>query len=194
MQQPFLIGQKLYLRPLEESDTCGEYLKWLNDAEVTRFMETGKFPSTPETIRLFMERFRGSATDIILAIVDQKTDQHIGNVTLNHINWIHRTAETGLMIGRKDFWGKGYAFEAWSVVLEYAFQRLGLRKIIAGAIIDNVASIAVLKKLGFKIEGTFRQEFLVEGEYRDGVRFGLLREEFYRYAASKLSDSASGSD
>ena len=55
---------------------------------------------------------------------------------------------------------------------------LGLRKIIAGAIIDNAACIAVLKKLGFRIEGTFRQEFLVEGEYRDGLRLGLLKEEF----------------
>lgn len=180
MRRPFLIGQKLYLRLLEESDINEDYINWLNDAEVTQYTETGKYPSTPESIRVFIERFQGGTSDIIFAIVDKETDQHIGNVTLNRINWIHRTADTGLIIGRKDFWGKGYAFEAWSLVTEYAFQRLGLRKITAGAIIDNVTSIAVLKKLGFKIEGTYRQEFFVNGEYRDALRFGLLKKEFYK--------------
>jgi methionyl-tRNA synthetase len=45
---------------------------------------------------------------------------------------VHRTGDTGLFIGRKEFWGKGLAFEAWYLVIEYAFNRLGLRKIIAG--------------------------------------------------------------
>ena len=85
------------------------------------------------------------------------------------------------MIGRKECWGKGYAFEAWNLLMEYAFERLGLRKIIAGAVADNVASIVTLEKLGFEIEGRFRKEYFVEGEYRDGIRLGLLREEFYKY-------------
>lgn len=189
MRRPFLVGQRLYLRLLEESDIGEEYVGWLNDYEVTRYLETGKFPSTPEAIRKYLERFQDSTTNFIFAIVDRETDQHIGNVTLNRINWIHRTADTGLMIGRKEFRGRGYAFEAWSLVLEYAFQRLGLRKIIAGAIADNAASIAVLKKLGFRVEGRLRQEFLVDGEYRDGVRLGLLREEFHKYVQSPDSDS-----
>ena len=184
MRRPFLVGKKIYLRLLEESDIGEEYVGWLNDYEVTRYLETGKFPSTPEAIRKYLERFQDSTTDLIFAIVDRDADQHIGNVTLNRINWINRTADTGLIIGPEEFRGKGYAFEAWSLVLEYAFQRLGLRKIIAGAVVDNAASITILKKLGFKIEGTFRQEFLLDGEYKDGVRLGLLREEFHEYGRS----------
>jgi RimJ/RimL family protein N-acetyltransferase len=184
MRRPFLVGKKVYLRLLEESDIGDEYVEWLNDYEVTRYLETGQFPSSPEVIRTYLERFQDSTTDLIFAIVDTETDQHIGNVTLNRINWINRTADTGLIIGPKESRGKGYAFEAWSLILEYAFQRLGLRKIIAGAVVDNAASITILKKLGFKIEGTFRQEFLVDGEYKDGVRLGLLREEFYKYGQS----------
>ena len=178
MRRPFLVGQRVYLRLLEDADVGEEYVGWLNDREVTRYLEVGKFPSIPETVGQYVERFRGSTTDLAFAIVDRQTDQHIGNVTLNNINLIHRIADTGLMIGRKDFWGKGYAFEAWGLILGYAFQRLGLRKIVAGAIVDNVASIAVLKKLGFKTEGVLCREFLVDGEYVDCVRLGLFREEF----------------
>ena len=132
------------------------------------------------------ERFQNSTTDLIFAVVDRETDRHIGNVTLNHINWIHRTADTGVMIGCKDFWGKGYGFKVWSLLIEYAFQRLGLRKIIAGAVADNVVSIIVLKKLGFKIEGTLRQEFLVNEECKDGIRLGLLRQEFYKHVQAEF--------
>jgi RimJ/RimL family protein N-acetyltransferase len=192
MRRPFLIGQKLYLRLIEESDVGEEYVEWLNDGEVTHYLVTGKFPSTPETIRDYLKRFQDSKTDLIFAIVDLETEKYIGNVTLNRISWIHRTADTGLMIGQKEFWGKGYAFEAWSLIIEYAFQRLGLRKIIAGAVDKNAASIVVLKKLGFKVEGTFRQEFLVDGEYRDAVRLGLLQEEFYKRLPSEDSNPPSG--
>ena len=68
------------------------------------------------------------------------------------------------MIGRKEFWGRGYAFEAWSLLLEYAFEVLGLRKIIAGAVVGNVPSMVVLEKLGFQVEGRLRQEFVMNGE------------------------------
>jgi RimJ/RimL family protein N-acetyltransferase len=181
MRRPFLVGENLYLRLLEESDIGEEYLGWLNDNEVTRYLEAGKFPSSPETLHKYLEHFQNSKTDLVFAIVDRETDQHIGNVTLNRINWIHRTADTGLMIGRKEFWGRGYAFEAWHLLVEYAFQRLGLRKIIAGAVADNIASIVTLEKLGFKIEGTFRKEYLMDGEYQDAMRLGLLREDFYKH-------------
>ena len=187
MYRPFLVGEKVYLRALEESDISEEFLNWLNDLEVTRYLETGKFPSTPASVQDYLKRFQASTTDLGFAIVDRETEQHIGNVTLNRINWIHRTADTGLMIGRKDFWGKGLAFESWSLMIEYAFNRLSLRKIIAGALVDNVASVKVLKKLGFKEEGVFRQEAFVDGKYLDGIRMGIFREEFHKFAQeSKL--------
>lgn len=184
IQLAFLKGEKLYLRPLEESDIGEEYLSWLNNYVVTRYLESGRFPVTPSELRKYLERFQNSTSDLIFAIIVQETGQHVGNVTLNRINWIHRTADTGLMIGRTEFWGKGYAFEAWSLVLDYAFNRLDLRKIIAGAVAGNLPSIHVLKKLGFKIEGTLRQEFLLDGEYRDAIRMGLFRNEFYKFATS----------
>jgi RimJ/RimL family protein N-acetyltransferase len=180
MRKPYLVGPRIYLRPLEESDIGEAYISWLNDSEVSRYLggSTGRFPATAESLKRYLERFRGSTTDVAFAIVEKSTGQHIGNVALNHIDWIHGTADTGLIIGRKDYWRKGYATEAWGLVLEYAFRRLGVRKLIAGAVVDNAGSIAALKKLGFMVEGTLRQECLIDGAYRDALRFGLLREEY----------------
>jgi [ribosomal protein S5]-alanine N-acetyltransferase len=178
MSDAFLRSSRLYLRRLTEADITDEYVGWLNDSEVTRFLETGKFPSSRESVRAFLQRFDDSATDLIFAIVDAATDQHIGNVTLNRINWIHRTADTGLLIGRAEYRGKGYAHEAWGLVASYAFERLGLRKLIAGVVDGNAASQRTLEKLGFRVEGRLRAEYWVEGQVRDALRLGLLREEF----------------
>ena len=92
------------------------------------------------------------------------------------VAWRHR--------GRKEFWGKGYAFEAWTLLLEYTFERLGLRKIIAWAVDGHTGSLTVLKKMGFPVEGVLRGEYLIDGEYYNAIRLGLFREEFYKFAPS----------
>jgi len=178
MTRAFLVGDRLYLRLLEPEDVGEDYVAWLNDPEVTRYLETGRWPSSIEGVRAWVRRFADSRTDLAFAIVDRASEAHVGNVTLNHIHPVHRTADTGLMLGRKDFWGKGYAREAWSLVIDYGFRRLNLRKIVAGVVAGNDASLAVLRSLGFQAEGTPRREFWVDGAYRDAVRLGLFREEF----------------
>lgn len=185
MRRAFLEGSHVYLRQLDSADATEDYVSWLNDPEVTRFLETGKFPSTLDSVRAYMRRFDGSTTDLLFGIIDRKTDRHIGNVTLNHINWVHRTADTGLMIGRREFWGKGYAHEAWALVIDYAFSRLGLRKLIAGLVDGNHASQTILERLGFQLEGRLRAEYWVSGAPCDALRLGLLREEFVQEGAKR---------
>ena len=187
LQKQILIGDQVYLRPLEEPDIGEDYLGWLNDPVVTRYLETGNIRATLDSLRQYLIRFEGSSTDLIFAIVDRASGQHIGNVTLNRINPVHLTTDTGLMIGRKEFWGKGIAFEAWSLVIEYAFQNLGVRKILAGAIAGHEASIKTLKNLGFRVEGTLRKEVLVDGEFCDKLSFGLFHEEFHKFATGSHS-------
>lgn len=177
MKTPFLIGKRCYLRPVAEADLTEEYLQWFNDPSVTRYLGMGKFPLTLDGLRQSLERFN-SKTDILLAIVDKETDLHIGNVALNRIHWLHRNADTGLVIGRKEFWGKGYATEAWGLAIRYAFETLNLHKIIATVVAGHDSSQAALEKLGFQVEGRGREEFYLEGKYHDYIRLGLLKEEF----------------
>jgi RimJ/RimL family protein N-acetyltransferase len=178
MSQAFLVGERLYLRPLEEADAGADYVSWLHDPEVTRWLETGRWPTSVDGLRAWIRRFADSRTDLAFAIVDRASEAHVGNVTLNHVHPVHRTADTGLMLGRKDFWGKGYARDAWSLVVDYGFRRLNLRKIVAGVVAGNEASLAVLRSLGFQVEGTLRRDVWADGDYRDVVRLGLFRDEF----------------
>lgn len=177
MPGPMLVGAKLYLRPLESADVGDSYVAWLNDREVTRYLETERATATREGIAEYLHRFEGG-TDLIFAIVDKATGKHVGNVTLNRIDRVRGTADTGLMIGEKSFWGRGYAYEAWFLLIDYAFRELRLRKIIAGTFAPNEASLAVLRKLGFRVEGVLRGEARVDGEFVDVVKLGMFENEF----------------
>ena len=137
---PFLRGKKLYLRPLVESDVTDAYEAWLNDAEVTRYLEVGRYPVSKKDILARLGTYGDQTVNFIFGIFDNETGKHVGNVTLNNLNRVHGTADTGILIGEKSFWGKGYAREAWSLIIDYAFNRIAVRKVEAGTIVRNAGS------------------------------------------------------
>ena len=177
MRRPFLVGKKVYLRPLEAADLDGPYLEWLNDPEVTRFMETGFVPTTPEILRHYYEAVTRNPDNVMLAIVDIATDRHIGNVKLGPIHRIHHRADLGIMIGDKEHWGSGAGREAVELMLQYGFERLNLHKITLGVYADHHHAVRLYEGLGFKIEGTRLEHLFRDGAYRDMHVMGLLRDD-----------------
>lgn len=175
---PFIVGKQIYLRPLEHEDLNEEYLGWLNDSEVSRYLESGIFPYTRDGLERFYKQVAGSSDQIILAIEDKRTGLHIGNVKLGPISWVHRRAALGILIGDKDFWGKGIGTEATRLMVEYGFFRLNLARIELGVCAEHKAAVRVYEKVGFKIEGRRRGSLFHEGRYEDGLWMGLLREEY----------------
>ena len=174
----FMAGSQVYLRPLERSDLNDRYLGWLNDPEVTHFMESGTFPATMQDLENFYQQVTGSRDQVIFAIADLKSDQHIGNVKLGPIHWVHRSATFGILIGDSKFWGKGIGVEATRLAVEYAFRRLDLRRIDLGVFANHEAAVHCYERVGFKVEGRMRQALFQAGEYRDRLCMGLLRSEY----------------
>jgi [ribosomal protein S5]-alanine N-acetyltransferase len=175
---PFLAGSQVYLRALERADLNETYLAWLNDPEVTRYLETGVFPSTLEDLEKFYETVTGSRSQVILAIVDKKSDRHIGNVKLGPIDWIHRRAVFGILIGEKKFWGRGIGEEVTRLMVEYAFQRLNLNRVTLGVTAEHQPAVRCYEKVGFRVEGRIREDLFKDGEYKDRLWMGLLRSEY----------------
>ena len=117
---------------------------------------------------------RNDRTSILLAIVIKSDQRHIGNIKLGSINWIHRLADMGILIGEKDCWGKGYATEAIRLVAGYAFEILNLHKLVAGVYSMNEGSSRAFLKAGFMREGAFKEHYFCEGRYVDSEMLGLL--------------------
>lgn len=178
MTTPYIKGENVYLRALEREDIKENYLRWMNDKEVTKYMSVGNFPVTKNDIENYYEAIKRDRNDIIFAIICKGTDKHIGNVRLGPIDSISKIAPYGIMIGEKDFWSKGYGSEVTKLIIEYAFKTLNVHKIVLRVNASNKGAIKAYEKAGLKVEGVTRSEVYINGRYHDQVHMGLLKEEY----------------
>ena len=171
----FIEASRLYLREVVPSDATERYAAWMNDPEVTRFMETRFASHSVESLRQYIEAMRRKPDTLFLAIVLRDGDVHIGNIKLGPIERAHLCADVALMIGDKASWGRGYAAEAIAAVSDHAFRRLGVRKLTAGCYASNLGSLRAFEKAGYHVEATRRAQYFCDGAFQDGLlmaRFG----------------------
>ena len=175
----FLEGDLVILRPLEEADFEGNYAKWLNDKEVCEGNSHHTYPYTKADGLKYIRHALETRSECILAVVDKETKTHIGNIALQSINPIYRTAEFAIIIGERDFWGKGYAKDASKLIVAHGFNALNLERIACGTFDGNVGMEKLAAYLGMKEEGRRRGAVYKDGKRLDMLEFGVLREEFF---------------
>lgn len=172
----FLEGDRVYLREVRISDVGENYYQWMNDPEVTRYLEARFYPNPVDGLREYVASKLGDRNNVFLAIVLKESDRHIGNIKLGPINWIHRFADVGLLVGEKDCWGKGYATEAIRLITHYAFNTLDLRRLTAGCYDANRGSAKAFFNAGWQQEGLRKNHFYCNGSYVDEILLGIVRQ------------------
>ncbi len=173
----FLQSERLSLTAVTAEHCNEKYLSWLHDYDVNRFMETDGRPSSLEALKSYVENINNKNT-LFLAIHLKENGNHIGNIKLSNIRYIHGTAEFSLLLGDKNEWGKGYAKEASILLIDHGFKRLNLRRLMLGVIKEHLSAFHLYKNLGFIEEGIYRQHSFYDGELRDAVIMGLLKNEW----------------
>jgi RimJ/RimL family protein N-acetyltransferase len=144
-------GERVILSQYYEKDISKEYLSWLSDKEINRFLEV-RFTEYSEALaKEYVKSCIQSPNIYFLKIVSSKGD-FIGTCTITY-NENHRTAEIGLMLGDKDFHN---------------------RKVTAGLYINNVGSLRAFLKNGFTIEARLGSQVLLEGESVDVYRLAFF--------------------
>ena len=159
---------------LSEKDIEGNYRHWLNDPEIVQFNSHGRFPMTVEMLSAFVKAAIQSNSSLVLAVVDNNTCSHIGNISLQSINWIDRNAEISFLLGEKAFWGKGIMKEAAELVIRHGFKTLNLHRIFCGTSGDNTAMQKLAEKLGMEKEGIRKEAIFKYGKYFDIIEYGIL--------------------
>lgn len=178
MRPIFLKTKNIFLGPLSNDDELQDYASWLNDQEITLYMGSGRFPLHSDGLKDYINGFNNRKDGMLLGIFLKTNSKHIGNITLQQIDWLNRFAEIGIIIGDKKSHGKGYAKEAIKLIVEHAFNKMNLRKVCTGMIRGNTASKRAFESVGFKVEGILREHFYLNDEYLDCYRMGLLKSEF----------------
>jgi RimJ/RimL family protein N-acetyltransferase len=174
----FVVGERLYLRPIEQAD-AEEMARW-SAKEPESFHDTGRHIRSP--IANWKWNRKHAEADppswIRFAIVAKEGDVVIGMNGLLGIDWIARTAETETEIVRPDYRGTGYGTEAKHLLLEYAFERLGLHMVRSYVWEFNTRSRDALIKQGYRIAGRVAWTGLKNAQFVDDLVFDLLASEW----------------
>lgn len=162
----------MILRPLQLSDVSERYLSWLGDNEVMQGIATGGY--TMEKLRAYVGEKISDPNVAFYAVCDKETGLHIGNAKLDFMDVNARVAEFGLLLGDKNYWGRGIGKEATRLLMSYGFGRMELRKIWLAVYENNPNAKRLYESVGFILEGTLRKHVAVNGQYYDKHLMGLF--------------------
>ena len=172
---------RLRLRHFMDSDLA-LFMAYRNDPEVARY-QSWEGISESEA-RAFLQEQKEIQPGVPgqwfqIAVELKETGMLVGDCALKIEEHDMRQAEIGYTLSRA-YQGRGLASEAVSCVLEYAFVTLGLHRVIAITDCENVASVALLERLGLRREGHFRQNVWLKGKWGDEYLYAMLQEEWLR--------------
>jgi RimJ/RimL family protein N-acetyltransferase len=175
---PTLPTARLCLRPFAQGDADALFAVH-SSAYVLRYWDAAPWTDRDRTDH-FIAACRQMAEEgsgARLAVERTSDGAFIGWCALNRWNPEFRSASLGYCFDDA-VWGHGYATEAASALLRWAFDTLDLNRVQAETDTRNAASARVLEKLNFKREGTLREDCVVNGEVSDSWVYGLLRREW----------------
>ena len=185
---PFLIdkagltisGNKIYLKEFTKANLYDKrYWRWLRDIDVIKTIGRTEYlmPIQPQEIENYVKKLLHSKQDYFFAIYLKEKDEFIGTFKIGSINLYHRTADVGILIGDKNYWGRGIGRDVLFAGCNYTFKYIDLQKLTGGCFQSNTAMQKCFESVGFKKEATLRNQLFFEGKHIDHILYGLFRNE-----------------
>jgi len=148
--------ERFLLRELTVGDVSLNYLNWLNDDEAKKWIAAAAVTKELSDLRQYVLARIGRDDLLFLGIFDNTNGMHIGNVKYEPLDIVHGYAVMGMLIGKREWRGKGVAEEVIQHSAAWLRQTWGIREILLGVAKDNHAAIGAYEKAGFKREQTKR--------------------------------------
>lgn len=169
-------GKRIILRKLEEEDLL-RMLEWINDSEIAYLVGIDQ-PISRDEQKKWYQGLLEDQTKRVFAIEFKEDKKHIGNISLDTIDWRNRNARLTIFIGEKSLRNQGIGHDVLSTFLNYCFNHLNLNRIYLLVHEDNQPAIRLYEKCGFKKEGLLRNHEYYYGKYINKIVMGLFKSEF----------------
>jgi len=167
-------GEFVELRAIERSD-IPHYTTWFNDPETMAYFGGYEPLALAQEERWYEEQFKNPEVRNY-AIYYQ--GEHVGGAGFSHLNFRERSAEVGLLIGRKDLWDKGLGGDVLRALLRQGFEQLNLHRIYLRVFAENARAVRCYEKVGFRHEGRMREASFRHGRYHDLLLMSVLEDEY----------------
>lgn len=174
MLGPILRGERIRLEPSTPAD-LPVFVRWFADTQVTRYLLKRFVPSEGQEAEWYDSVTRSHSTVHWRLVAEDRT---IGVTGIHGIDWLNRHAASGLVIGERSEWGKGYASEAVELRTAFAFEELGLERLETCSLTENVAMHRALEKTGYRKLARRRHVYWRAGRWHDDFLFELVRDEW----------------
>jgi [ribosomal protein S5]-alanine N-acetyltransferase len=181
MPEPTLSGdldlESIYLKQLDEEDVTAYYVSWLNDPEITKYLEIrhAKQPITLQSVKDHVRQCNANRRHHWGVFIHGK---HVGNVSCSMYSHVYNWVDVSILIGDRACWGKKLGWYVMAGAVEHLFSISGFNRIQSGAYSVHGASINLFLNLGFRKEAELKEAVIVDGRYADVVKFGLLKLEW----------------
>jgi RimJ/RimL family protein N-acetyltransferase len=180
MLAPFRRGHRVFLRAVEPADAPA-LVAWLNDQDNQQFTLGGVFPMNAPKEAAFIDRVMQSEKDLFVGLAlaqplaGLEAGTLVGAAGLHAIEWVHRFATFGILVGDARAKNQGLGTEATGLVLDHAFDVLNLERVELAVFDHNRRAEHVYRKLGFVEEGRRSKRCFKAGAWRDEILMVMPR-------------------
>jgi len=148
-----LIQTKLFLlKSLTKDNVTDSYFDWINGPNKSQFIS--KQQHNIDELRNYVNKKTKDKNVLFLGIFLRESNEHIGNIKYDPINFDNKTAVMGILIGEERWRGKGVAHEVIKSSLEWLNKQYGINHIALGVNPKNISAVKAYQKIGFKKKPT----------------------------------------
>jgi RimJ/RimL family protein N-acetyltransferase len=170
--------EHLILRPINIKD-ANAIFKYRSDKLTNQYQ--GWIPNNIDDVYEFIKKtakdFNIADSWFQMVLINKETNVLIGDIGIHFLDKENKQVEIGCTIA-KDQQGKGYATEALRKVIDYLFSILNKHRVIGSVDPNNVQSIKMLERLGFRKEAHFKESILANGQWTDDIIYAILKKEW----------------
>ncbi len=143
--------KRFILKPLTKDYVNYNYLSWLTLKNTGSYIDYAKKISTLADLKQYVKNRENRRSVLFLAIFTKKTHQHIGNIKYEPIDFKNKKATMGILIGDKNWRGKGVASEVITASNHYLKNNCNIQTIFLGVHQKNIFALLAYQKIGFDI-------------------------------------------
>jgi [ribosomal protein S5]-alanine N-acetyltransferase len=159
----YKVDDQLKISDFKSKHLSAKYVSWLNDEEVVKYSEQRHKIHTIKSCKEYY-LFQKKTDNLFLAIeTGPNFNIHIGNIGVN-IDLSNNIADVSIIIGDKDYWGKGIGLKVWNSIIRKLIDDMNIRLVTAGTMENNIPMINLMRKSNMKIEAILRKRFIHNAE------------------------------
>ena len=172
-------GDRIYLKEINLNDLDKTVMEWFNDNELMKYYTNSRNKITKENLVASIEEGKRAGNLFTFGIYSNALNNLIGTIKIGPINLNHKISDLVVLIGDRNYLGKGISVDVIRLGNQIAFEKFNIRKLYGGMYESNIASIKAYTRAGWIIEGRLKGFYVVDNKNEDRILVSCFNPTFF---------------